>query len=107
MVASNLYLPRLSDSGAEVTHLETEIARKETQIEKLTIAQPAAIAAQAKVNSIWKDSVDAVNGAIADLEEKRDYYAAETARRAGTYSSLILRGELHHRSGHLHLQGAS
>jgi hypothetical protein len=72
----------LSDEGAEVSHLQQEINKHETNIEKLQVGVPAAIGQQAKVNQIWKDSQDSVNGAIEDLEEKREFYAAETARRA-------------------------
>jgi uncharacterized protein YdiU (UPF0061 family) len=72
----------IGDTSAEKAHLNQEIERKEQYLEKLNVQQPAALAAQAKANAIWKESIDALNGAIADLEEKREFYESETERRA-------------------------
>jgi hypothetical protein len=45
------------------------------------VQQPAAIAAQAKAKAVHAESVNAINAAQADLDEKRAFYAAETERR--------------------------
>lgn len=71
----------ISDADAEKENLTEEIAKKNTYIDKLTLAHNAALAQQAKANSIVTESRAAVDQAIADLQEKRDFWQQEFNRR--------------------------
>ncbi|CAD8059331.1 unnamed protein product [Paramecium primaurelia] len=71
----------VSDTNAEVAWLNSEHERRTGLVEKLETQLPAVLAQQAKALKLWKDSLNAVAGATADLEEKREFYASETARR--------------------------
>ncbi|KAM3131266.1 hypothetical protein pb186bvf_016584 [Paramecium bursaria] len=72
----------VSDTGAETAWLETELERREAFLAKLETQLPAVLASQAKALQVWKNSLNTVAGATQDLEEKRAFYAEETARRA-------------------------
>ncbi|KAM3137452.1 hypothetical protein pb186bvf_010425 [Paramecium bursaria] len=72
----------VSDTGAEKAWLETEHERKTAFLEKLEVQLPAVLASQAKALKVWKNSQLVVQAAQQDLEEKREFYAEETARRA-------------------------
>lgn len=71
----------LSDSESERAHLQDEIQRKTALQEKLVVQEQAALAIQAKANSVLKDSMTAINAATATLQEKRELYWAELNRR--------------------------
>ncbi|KAM3136884.1 hypothetical protein pb186bvf_010969 [Paramecium bursaria] len=71
----------LGDSDSEKLHLQDEIARKTSLLDKLVVQEQAALAVQAKALSVLKDSQNAINAAVADLQEKRDFWLAEFNRR--------------------------
>ncbi|CAD8153963.1 unnamed protein product [Paramecium octaurelia] len=71
----------LADIESEVAHLNDEIQRKTQLQDKLVVVQQAALAVQAKANSVLKDSQNAINAATASLQELRDLYETELNRR--------------------------
>ncbi|CAD8177925.1 unnamed protein product [Paramecium pentaurelia] len=71
----------LADSEAEKAHLQDEIQRKTQLQDKLVVQEQAALAVQAKANSVLKDSQNAINSATASLQELRDLYETELNRR--------------------------
>ncbi|CAD8205867.1 unnamed protein product [Paramecium octaurelia] len=71
----------LADSEAEKVHLQDEIQRKTQLQDKLVVQEQAALAVQAKANSVLKDSQNAINAATASLQELRDLYDTELNRR--------------------------
>ncbi|CAD8134167.1 unnamed protein product [Paramecium octaurelia] len=71
----------LADTESEVAHLNDEIQRKTQLQDKLVVQEQAALAVQAKANSVLKDSQNAINAATASLQELRDLYETELNRR--------------------------
>ncbi|CAK72217.1 unnamed protein product (macronuclear) [Paramecium tetraurelia] len=71
----------LADTESEVAHLNDEIQRKTQLQDKLVVQEQAALAVQAKANSVLKDSQNAINAATASLYELRDLYETELNRR--------------------------
>ncbi|CAD8053847.1 unnamed protein product [Paramecium primaurelia] len=71
----------LADSESEVAHLNDEIQRKTQLQDKLVVQEQAALAVQAKANSVLKDSQNAINAATASLQELRELYETELNRR--------------------------
>ncbi|CAD8134398.1 unnamed protein product [Paramecium pentaurelia] len=71
----------LADSESEVAHLNDEIQRKTQLQDKLVVQEQAALAVQAKANSVLKDSQNAINAATATLQELRELYETELNRR--------------------------
>ncbi|CAD8143444.1 unnamed protein product [Paramecium pentaurelia] len=71
----------LADSESEVAHLNDEIQRKTQLQDKLVVQEQAALAVQAKANSVLKDSQNAINAATATLQELREVYETELNRR--------------------------
>ncbi|CAD8153965.1 unnamed protein product [Paramecium octaurelia] len=74
----------LADIESEVAHLNDEIQRKTQLQDKLVVVcktKQAALAVQAKANSVLKDSQNAINAATASLQELRDLYETELNRR--------------------------
>ncbi|CAD8046280.1 unnamed protein product [Paramecium primaurelia] len=71
----------LADTESEVAHLNDEIQRKTQLQDKLVVQEQAALAVQAKTNSVLKDSQNAINAATATLQELREVYETELNRR--------------------------
>ncbi|CAD8051016.1 unnamed protein product [Paramecium sonneborni] len=71
----------LADTESEVAHLNDEIQRKTQLQDKLVVQEQAALAVQAKANSVLKDSQNAINAATASLQELRELYETELNRR--------------------------
>ncbi|CAK71123.1 unnamed protein product (macronuclear) [Paramecium tetraurelia] len=71
----------LADTESEVAHLNDEIQRKTLLQDKLVVQEQAALAVQAKANSVLKDSQNAINAATASLQELREIYETELNRR--------------------------
>ncbi|CAD8157635.1 unnamed protein product [Paramecium pentaurelia] len=71
----------LADTESEVVHLNDEIQRKTQLQDKLVVQEQAALAVQAKANSVLKDSQNAINAATASLQELRELYETELNRR--------------------------
>jgi hypothetical protein len=71
----------LSDAEAEKVNLHQEIQKKTSQQDKLWLAHLAALAQLAKAQAVLTESQAAIDQAIADLQEKRDFWQQEFDRR--------------------------
>jgi len=71
----------ISSSEAEIAQLEEEHQRKAVYADRCQTQIQGALGAQAKAVVVLQESEDALQQAISDLENKREVYAEEKAKR--------------------------
>lgn len=72
---------RISSSEAEIAQLEEEHQRKSVYADRCQTQIQGALGAQAKAVVVLQESQDALAQTISDLENKREVYAEEKAKR--------------------------